>query len=323
MNVNAVSKNKITATVVLSLILAWLYTSIPWEQLNGLGFPDVENYLARISEFERGAGILYEDEPSLVTFVFRETLWGYLLGVAALLGIGGTILQTVGLVSAATCWFFVATRSNVFLATFVLLNPLMIDLFNGQVRSALAVALLILAVLSNSKFFKALLAGCAIFVHIASLIFIPLFLFCLYLSKKGNLKPFWSKVIAASVGMFLAVGIVYGREVLLLAVSDRRLERDEGTSSLLYALPWLAIASLILVGNIKRDLHRWIPLLGIASISLFFAMTVLGVYSSRFLAIGLPAIALALWYLHGHLRIIAMTCFVGLQTVQLFYWFRL
>jgi hypothetical protein len=321
MRLRFVSAHNSTWLIAMSLAFAWLYITVPWEQLNGIGFPDLQNYLATIAMFERGGEFLSEQSLLVLSILFQELLWGYMLWMAAMFGMGGAVLPVVSLIAAATCWFHVAMRSTIAFAIFVFLNPLLIDLFNSQIRSALAFAILVLALSRRSTWAQILLAVGAITIHAASLVLIALYLACRYLAERVRLRPLMSKFVAICLGIVMAVGIDYARQVVGLLVSQSRFQGDQGTNSLFYAFPWAVIAVMLLVCNVKRDLDRWIPLFGLAAISMFVTLTLLGLYSSRFLAIGLPAVALTLWHLRGHARVIAVTCFIALQSVQAFYWF--
>ncbi len=309
--------------MIIIVLYSYLFVFIaPWELIKGHGFADIENYLWRIDYLTRGGT---EEEYQGIAYLFSEKLWKYLL-VKTTLFVDDyrEILYLASVISLTIYSFFTFKRVNVITGMFFMMNPMFIDLIMGQVRIALAFALLLVAYEVKPKKISFFFVGAAILIHTAALLLFGIYFLLRLLGNRitGRGYYFYSILIAALIVFFLKFGV----SSILLEVGDKRAQYADmvKSSSVAYSIFWFLL-SLMLSWKAKIDDEnkKTIVAFSIAMMSLFFFSSVIGLYGQRYVAISIPLIIISISYLPKFYRQYTFLALGIYQALQWFYWIQL
>ena len=170
---------KESLSFIVSFIFAIFMISVPWEQFQGYRFIDLNNYktyfLYETPVYE------YVNLSKLMDFITREALWHY-AGFFVIKDLG--IQPSIYFYSISFfCLFIFALivqKYSCFYCVLFLINPLVVTLCMSQLRSALALSVLFVAYIINSRFAKIFLPLIAMFLHTSVVIFLLIFFFILF-----------------------------------------------------------------------------------------------------------------------------------------------
>ena len=207
----------------------------------------------------------------------------------------------------------------------VLVNPLVVDFAFSQLRSALAVALLLFAYMAYKKFWpiSVALAGIALFIHSATPLFLIFFVVSLWRGHSiSKVRSYWTLVAIVLCGFAVSLATGPLRGTILSALNDRRVEYPEIASSAAFLSFWLLMLVAIVV--------LWPSLalsFSVRIVTLVMAITAMNLatdgYSTRFIVAIFPFIAIALYHMSLRLKALPLVAFVVYSTLQWVYWTRL
>ena len=306
-----------------ALLYATVYVFlIPWTEIRGAEFVDIENYIFRINYLHHGGK---EHVYHGIAWLFSEPLW-----VAILHGIGN-VFTDIRLVLYGISFFIVTVFSHflfkrlpIFVVIIFLINPLSVHLFIEQIRSGLGLALLLLAYDSSSKKIAIFLILMAVFIHAAMYIFVTIY-FLLYLfdhivePKKYYL---WIIIFAFLFALFMG----YGLHSILQAIGDRHaasVEDPGRVTSVKYTVGWFVFAGIFtLWADFTKRHIRIIVGYAIFMMSFVFFLSLIGSTSTRFVAAVIPFILLSISYLPKHFKEGTYMLLFAYDVLLFQYWFR-
>lgn len=303
---------------VYALLFAIFVSLIPFDMSR---FPDKENVYKQLVDVltqNNNTTSLSDISLGLLT---NEPLWiGILLLLGKYLGNMNDCLMVLSFFSIFCFTLYLYKKSNSVAYFIFLLNPLTIDLFFSQIRSAVAMSFLLLALLSKNKYIITLITIIATLIH-AALAIISLLLLLSYVVEmnKNRLKLVY-KGLAIISGISFAVILAFGREIVLGAFGDRRVEYDSDTSSITYMLFWLFIGLVLLLVAKRSSINLRNHIYCISCLVMAFLLTVFNVYSSRFIALSIPFVVLSVSDIRLDMRIFVLFVFVTYQVTQWYYW---
>lgn len=310
-------------SLIWSVAIATLYILIPWESMSGRPkFADLDNYLdaiglvASVQGFQSGSGLAW---------LFAEPGWTLvLLPIALFADDPQRALLGISWLCAIAFLWFMHRRAGAALSLIVMFNPLVIDLLFSQVRSASAMALLLIALGSRSRLLKSVLIVYACTVHSVILILLGCYVVAVILERSTSLRGrFIRGAICIGIALILAWTLSYGREALFLAIGDRRAEYDVDPGSVLFVSFWMcwALAATSTHSRMYRAPWHWSEGFVVMLLSLAFFMAVFSTNGVRFVSLALPLLACSLNLVRPTLRTVAATALLGYQAIQFSYWY--
>ena len=306
-----------------ALLYATVYVFIiPWTEIRGGEFTDIENYLFRINYLHRGGT---EHVYHGIAWLFSEPLW-----VAILHWIGNTftdirlVLYGISFFIVTIFSHFLFKRLPIFLVIIFLINPLSVHLFMEQVRSGVGLALLLLAYDSSSKKIAIFLIFIAVFIHVAMFIFVTIYFLLYLLDHKVEPRKYYLWIVVLAFLFTLFIG--YGLQGILHAIGDRHATsgQDAGkVTSVKYTIGWFAFAGIFaLWADFTKRNIRIIVGYAIFMMSFVFFLSLIGSTSTRFVAAVIPFILLSISYLPKHFKEGTYMLLFAYNVLLFQYWFR-
>jgi hypothetical protein len=154
---------------------------LPWDWVHN--FPDIQNYLDRAEAIAIPGYVegVWSERPGITS----ELLWKkYLSLLAPYLDDYPLAIRASSFVALSIFFRFALTNARIGITLLLFFNPILIDLLMGQLRTAIAFALLYLALESKPNFIKLLMVLGAISCHAASLLIIAIYVMLLFLAKR-------------------------------------------------------------------------------------------------------------------------------------------
>ena len=314
------------AALLLTVLIAGLFTLLPWESISGQGFPDRDAYLATIHNLVTSGRRNFEfDESDLLSLVLNEYAWREILTLVAISSEdpdqGFTVLSFI---ATAILAFFVIRKAGAGYGVLFMFAPLTIDLVFSQTRSALALGLFVTAVPIRSTVARHMLFAVAALTHTFALVLWILY-FCNQLLRTAIREwPRGRFVIALLAGVVVSVVWVYLSQEIFTALGDRRaLEDASQSTSLKFALWWivLLVALVIFARTDGSRAEYQYAMLGTVLLSIFVFTTAFGGNAMRFLALSLPLICVTIRSFEQPLvRVASIAGVVGFNVVHVSYW---
>ncbi len=325
MSASAQARN--VAYVLLAAIFSQAMIAVDWPGLfldvNGFPMVDRDVYLGQIFDSNLPTDYLIYDSP--IDYVTNEYLWSSSL--AYLTRDMAIPPERVFYFISTACLFMFALvtllRAGPVYAL-LLINPLVVDFAFSQLRLALAISILLLALLLRRMPPLALaIAALSLLIHTASIIFIALYLLAEWLPPVDRNKRFAisTPAILLAAGAAIAVATGPAREMILSAVGDRRVEYPNMSSSLFYLSFWVFNWGLFLT-SIKRffastDQRFAFAVLSIVAFNLLFAG-----YSTRFIAAIFPFLIISASRFTGWQSLAIKAAFPLYSLIQWLFWIR-
>lgn len=309
----------------LALLFAVCVVSVPWEALLGAPHEDFWVYVLTFEPSEETAREIYQP-TGLLQYFTHEILWHDLVNaLVAVTRDPVAALQLVSLFVLFVSAFVLYRRYGYLLPTLFLLNELFLTFALSQLRLALAVSLLLVAVESRSRLLRWGLLLAATFIHSSIPVFAGLYLVVKWVERRGE-RITMNQLLAvvAVVVAALAFMLAFGREALLLSAGDRRAQVYESmpAQSLVYASFWFLFVGMQIASG--RDyLRRPDNLYALLLVCLFIALTLLGTFGARFIAAGFVLIIAAALNMSAQNRNVLIPAFLCYQILQYYYWFDL
>lgn len=293
---------------IFSLLYAYVFIYlIPWVELYGEELADIYAYTARLVYLHRGG---FEGNPTGINWVLSEPIWKQIMLFISQYS-SDYYRGALYFISALTVFLYISfllKRVPWYIGMIFLVNPMMVDLFLAQMRSALAFGIVLIAYdyflrENHSKILLAILLVIALMIH-ASMPLFYLFFFLLYYYN-SRVEEYKYYFIALVFGIFIAFFMKYGVTAILTFIGDRHAGFDEyiGGSSLAYSISWMIIAFIIgAFGDFTDKRQRILVAYAIMIMSYFFFSSVLGVFAARYVALVMPLIIVSISYLPKHIQ---------------------
>ncbi|WP_288012590.1 hypothetical protein [Diaphorobacter sp.] len=282
-------RKAVVIDVATGLLLVAIMLLIPWELIRGAEFADLRNYLSRIYLLEDYGESYFYWENDLLGWLKFEIIWFKILSLVVDLGVSPDVFfDLITAVSALVAHQFLSRYVGGWWALAILVNPISVDLFSSQLRSAFAFSLILLALMARSQAVRVLLFSVAPFVH-AGMAFILAFLFVSWafvrLVNIGvRVKLFFILVSSVLIAFFVAKYVPQ----FASEIGDRRDFALFSTKSVAYVafwFIWIAFLALSVAETLQEDWRIYYTILVGVSASL---MDVLGVPGFRFIALSIP-----------------------------------
>ena len=300
---------------------------IPWEKL--VYFVDFDFYLNRLnllydsgitSDRQRdyfGLGLLFSEPLWLLILIYMPYIFSDLTNG----------LSAISFFSLLIYSYYTFRNTNFIVSAILLLNPIFISLIMSQLRIAFAFSLLLLAfqLLKNKQIIAVALSVCAVLIHTASLIFISVYFANILLRKifKNHNQYFF-------VMFFSPIMLVVLLNYFLIPVLDffsdvERVRYSIGTvetSSLLFSFVYLFFCLLIYILPKNKKYEQYIDIIAYTIFmgSLFFILSVFGIYGSRFVAVIFPFFLISIGCLRSIYRNLTYLLMFLYQLVYFSYW---
>lgn len=295
----------------LNYLLSLLYASffiyfIPWSELNGEEFVDLKNYIDRIIYLKRDG---VEAEVWGIQWILSEPLWRQvLIFIGYAFEDYRAVIYFISFMVAFVYVSFLLKRVEFYIAIIFLFNPMVVDLFMGQIRIAVAFSLVLIAYnlsekKNTSRVIPAILLIMALLIHVSMPIFYGIYYLLYRLNERVEDKKYY--LIAISTAIFIAFFMKYGSNILLLAIGDRHANYEEviESSSLSYSIAWFIVALILSTfAEFKDNKNRILVAYAITIMSFFFFSSLLGMFAARYVAVTMPFVILAICYLPKHYK---------------------
>jgi len=274
---------------------------IPWVDMLGREFEDTANYIFRIKYLYNGGT---EATYTGIKWFFDEPVWRWII---LLLGVGFDdyrfALYIISFIAMVFYGSFLFRRVEWYIAMILLLNPMSVNLYIEQVRSALAFGVLLVAYDVSYKPAKISLAFIAFLIHASMPIFIGVYYILHYYNSRVEAHKYY--LIALGIALGMALFMKFGVDVILTAIGDRHAGYGNisAGSSIAYSISWFIIAMTIAIfADFQNSEQRVIAGYAIVFMSFFFFSSILGVYAQRYVAVIMPIIIIAIGYLPRHIK---------------------
>lgn len=185
---------------------------------------------------------------------------------------------------------------------------MVIDLFMGQTRIAVAFVLVLIAYdlyekKNSPKKLVLLLLTMAFLIHISMIIFYGIYYLLYLLNRRVEDKKYY--LIAIITALVMAVFMKFGSNILLIIIGNSHANYEEviESSSLSYSIAWFMIALIIgTFAEFKDIKNRVLVAYAITIMCFFFFSSVLGMFAARYVAVIMPVIIVAIGYLPKHYK---------------------
>lgn len=278
---NSLKVNKKSAYALLGLFFALLYAYFIsqhvffWRYASDSS--DIHNY---VQNFDRLNTTLYYQLNSLLDFINREVLFHYIYqSLAYFIGDALVALQLISAVSIFLAAYSVFPRFSSSLPFLVFaFHPRLLDLFSSQQRFALAISIFVFLFTANLKLLRIPLLASLTSIHTFFVVYFSMsILFSLCLRKTSILTKYFTLLV-------LALVFVFARDIILLALGDRRAEAvGDASVGFLYLTMFIGTYFAILINN-KNIVDDLFGLLFVFTAMLAVFSAFAGLYSERFVS---------------------------------------
>ncbi|WP_163131687.1 hypothetical protein [Agarivorans sp. Alg241-V36] len=304
------------------LSLAFLFTVlvflVPWVELRGAGLADLANYIYRFNELKVYGSEFINPDNSLIGYFTSEAAWAYLLLLLSKTGIEAkTAMFAISFFCFLCISSFVFVRVNKLYAALLLVNPLLIDLVMAQQRSALALSLFLLAIPRANQHLKAMLFVMGVFTHAVFLFMSALYYLSKLLSQRER-EESSNQFYTLAVIVVVAAVFIFGKDVLLALLGDRRAGVSGKSVSFLYAAFW--IVALFYVAAFHKEVPYYHTYMCLFFLTLFLFATLSGQYSSRYIALGYPFFIVTMGSFERNKSLVLFLGLLMYQYLQWIYW---
>ncbi len=308
-----INKNKLFSPIYIWFIsLIIVYT--PWAEIRGVEFVDLENYLNKIEYLSRtNSEVLYNN----------EFIWGYIISIISKFENHIFVFSVLSFLSCVfVCWYTYRNLNYKPLALF-LINPLMVDFFVSQTRSAVAISICLIG-LRFSNPLKYLIVITSIGIHTSMsllLLMVLTFDFLSYSKNKFGLKNL--DLYNYTFCLFSPIVIALLYTAILSFIGDRRAEfSGSETVTFKFILFWVFSLAFFLFYFIQTRTDDFNSFLLIYFLSLFIGFSIFNIYSLRFLTYSIPFVILGIDHIKTGRAIYINLLFLYFTILWLF-WLRL
>lgn len=316
------------SAIPFSLLYAALIIWFPWEELRGSEFSDIANYLRRVERIRLYSLDYFDFGDSILSMLSSEFAWSWLTAIFLNFGFTGEgFLMVMSGFSAFVASWFLARRVGGLAAMIMLLNPISIDLYASQIRSAVAFSVFLLAVsiVGSGMPRKAASAGLMVFtffVHASMPLLLAVYAAAKFLGARISWRPRRRVAIAVALALVMAIGFVVLAPLIISALGDRRTLSAEGSRSLAYMAFWLIFSVLLAISYNARNTAMWTYHFGLITMVFAAVSEVAGTPLFRFIGLALPVILASLPVLSRTNRLIIFVLLPLYDMLLFAYWLR-
>lgn len=303
-----------------AIIFCVAFMAVGWATRFPYSFPDLQNY--RIG-FQSGWYVFSVINLDWPKFILAEGVWMY--GFDYLWKFVGDIETSFFIVSCCSIFlisFYIYYRTNSILAIIFLLNPAFVHIAIEQIRSGLAAGLYYIAILSRQWYIKVPLLAISLSIH-TSFVFFTIFYIAYEVSIKFNIVKFFSRKLFYSVILLFIFSFVvsYLRDSVLSAVGDDRgFVQEDQSSGILLGIGWLLFLVTFFVLRDKAKELEFDFYFFTLNVFMFISSVFIGSYGSRFVAIGVPALASMNRYIKPEWRYVFHAHYFLFSAVYFYVW---
>jgi hypothetical protein len=282
LNIGGISRN-VGFSLIFSLLLINFFVAY-------LGI----DFWSDIRAYEQNFGDVYyyyqAINPSFMKSFTSEVLWLYI--VQYLMTFNITVVQALYVLSVISCTLianFVLLSTKRIYSLLLLINPIFIDFVIGQVRSSLAISLVLTSFLVRSEALRFIIIVMSSAIHFGSALFGAMYYIYFFGKRFDVLKRLMEfKSFVIVVSGIIALSTEIWRTVILTALGDRRATTlVDFQSSPLLAVGWLLfLGSYAFTGRDRQS--SFVYFFFSTNALLFFVSTFNGNYASRYVAVAFP-----------------------------------
>lgn len=297
-----------------SIAYASVLIAVPWSSIRGEPFFDLSVYL---EGFDLGA-YDYLDQLEGLAYFFSEPLWRQL--VAILTTAFGDISTTFQIISFAvsTIYAYTMLRANRLTALF-LSGPLLIDLVLSQVRSAVAGALFLIAILAGSTILWIGVLAIAPLVHSAALLLFGTFAVAAGLNRLWKTYPRAAMVLAVGTSVVLPFAFAASYTVLLSSLGDRRAETEAAWPGGVFVLTFGIYYGVLLL-NLNRAMKHTLSIFSLIVCGLFIVLAMFDINMLRFISLTFPLLIVTAFRLPFVERLLLLSTLLSMCVYHLVLW---
>lgn len=255
-----------------------------------------------------------KDEPLWYETVvaFRDSAWTY--------------TETINAISIFSCalttYIIYKSAGSKIWPVLLLINPSTIDLFIAQVRSALALSLLLIVLLRPPWAVRLLLIVIAGTIHTSMYLFGGLYVFIsLYayaMAKKEFLRSKISILAASSIVAFI---ISVAAPIVLGAIGDRRVSIETDAIGILFSITWFTfIVTYYLWAKLDEFLfpHFFFTICTLIGVFSIFSE----VYGSRYIAVAVPMLVVMIARQAKPFRFVLLAQYCAVMLVYFYFYLQ-
>jgi len=263
------------------------------------------------------------ESMGFLQYLTHEPVWRYILMlIGERLDNPANALLFISFFSIFIYAFFLFGRVNLFLASFFLYNPMIVDLVMAQVRSAFAVALLLIALMMKNRMLGLVLVAMVTMVHTITFLHLMIYMFSKFM-ELNKLRVTYKQNVIVTFFFALVLSVILGggRKIVLGAVGDRRADELMVSSSFIYLVYWILLALVLLLLQKHKNIREyWIDYYSVVMLALPFLMAIFGAASTRLIPLSLPIVLYSITARTALVRIPLLASLFAYQIVQYYYW---
>jgi hypothetical protein len=322
---------KTLVVVLLSISYALFVVLFPWEEVSRGGFTDYEQYVRNFIYFEDHRNVTFNDHYQipdgisgwlvLREYFTREALWFELLRRLTIkIGDVEIAIRIISLFILFVWGLFLFKRVSYGVALLFLFNPFVIDVAMSGIRNGLAWSMVMLGLMTQSKWLRGVLFLTGMFVHSTTLVLAIFYYLTRLASRFISGKPLL--LVGLGAGICVGLALTVFNELVLGTIGDRRSGENYivGGGSLLQASLWGILLYLQCMSgraNIKQNIFI------IAVLAWYLTMNLFIPWSFRIWGAFLPVIAASAMSLPARKRQIFIFLYSGYLVLQYLYWTKL
>jgi hypothetical protein len=312
--------------ILTSAFFGAIVTFLPWEIWRGAEFADIANYIARLERIAALGVRSYDLNGTIADLLSGEYLWTILLNLSVEWGIDQDMfLNSIGFSSSTLACFFVSRKLGPFAAFALMLNPLSIDLYNSQIRSAFAFTLILIgyALWSRGRYSKVPAVTFLFstpFIHTSMVLIVFLGALATVMVKKLKVAPEIRNLTSLTASILAAGMFVYFGNLALSAIGDRRTLSADAVRSASFVLFWILCALMYSFQKSSTFSQSVLTQYSIGVLAFSSVAELLGAQAFRLITVSLPIVFSSLSYLSVQYRNLIVSIMIAYNILQFTYW---
>ena len=302
---------------ILAVGYAILNFITPWEKVQIEKFTDLNIYIAG---FESGS-YDYLNFLDGMQFWFSEPLWRIIVNYLNLHILNVSYVFKIITFFCAIIYSFYIFKTNKY-TYFFLISPLVIDLLNSQVRSALMGSIFLLALLVKSNKVRRLLFAPAFLIHGGAILIFGFYglskiLFNMIKKNKRYIIPL---IFILSILIPLVFIKIYSD--LLLVLNDRRFDYEKSYPGGIFQL-CIGITFVISLLNLRSVTNCELGIFSFIITGFFLILSFYEFNALRLISITLPVIAKSSLLLPRRSQTLALSSLYFMTFYHSLFWFQI
>ena len=304
---------------IFSFVFVYLFH---WTDMIGREFWDIGNYMSRIAYLARDGN---EASLSILQWMFEEPLWKSMV-----IFIGNVVdaahyrsaLYFISFMALFLYGSFFFRRIEYYIIIVLFFNPLMVNLFIEQIRSALAFSLLLVAYDLSSRRATIFIIITAFLIHASMLIFVLIYFMLKKLNSVVEARKYYLVILGISI--LMAFFMRYGLDFILQIMGNRHAGYNEYAkgSSLAFSTFWFLLALVLSIfSNFENEEERLTIAYSILILNFFFFTSIFGGFAQRYVSLSFPIVIIAISYLPKHFKQVTYMALFAYSLLMFRYWF--